>query len=300
MLTATAHEDVNTSKPPNFDFLGAFCIANDGQAKLIKHTPKVMTQMFPQDQSSDKFPEVDAASFQWKQFSCVAYKLPNGDLVMSERQMSTAVGKSRHSAKTYIKKHNITDIQVRLPNMQVISVYPWSTVIDYWQYLVHSALIPPHCQCKYFLRELVISFKPSVKKTSGKPCLQSDEMAFPVTLSLEKEASLEVIPLSGSEIRISLKSGLGIIGQTVDWISALALTPRKLNKLQNKGFTGRTIRCKVHTNEGETIVDTLGIRDWLIIWEFFATRGNTKAGEVLRACAEENVAHRIEKVNLAC
>ncbi|GJD22695.1 hypothetical protein RIVM261_076510 [Rivularia sp. IAM M-261] len=124
-------------------------------------------------------------------------------------------------------------------------------------------------------------------------------MTFPVTLPLENKASLEVIPLPDSEIRISLASGLGIVGHTVEWISALALTPKKLHKLQNKGFTGRTIRCKVHINNKETLVDTLGIRDWLIIWEFFATRGNTKAGEVLRACAEENVAHRVEKVNLA-
>lgn len=255
--------------------------------------------MLTKNQSSAQFPKVATTSFQWKQFSCVAYKLPNGDLVMSERQMATAVGKSISSAKSYIKKHNFTAIRVKLLNTQVISVYPFSTVIDYWQYLIQFGLITSNCKCSLYLKELVISFKPNAYKASGNPFSQSNKMAFPVTLPLENKASLEVIPLSESEIRISLKSGLAIVGHTVEWISALALTPKKLNKLQSKGFTGRTLRCRVHTSEGVTLVDTLGIRDWLIIWEFFAIHGNTKAGEVLRACAEENVVHRVEKVNLA-
>lgn len=275
-----------------------FRIANDNEVNKA-NPQRVIKLMFSRNQNSAEFPKVATTSFQWQQFSCVAYKLPSGDLVMSERQMAQAVGKSISSAKSFTKKHNLTAIQVKLLNTQVISVYPFSTVIDYWQYLTQSGLITSNCKCRVCLKELVISFKPNAYNASGKSYSQNNEATFPVTLPLENKASLEVIPLPDSEIRISLTSGLGIVGHTVEWISALALTPKKLHKLQNKGFTGRTIRCKVHINNEETLVDTLGIRDWLIIWEFFATRGNTKAGEVLRACAEENVAHRVEKVNLA-
>jgi hypothetical protein len=35
------------------------------------------------------------------------------------------------------------------------------------------------------------------------------------------------------------------------------------------------------------------------IWEFFACRGNSKAAAILRACAEENIPNRVEKMNLA-
>ncbi|WP_414588933.1 hypothetical protein [Scytonema sp. PCC 10023] len=269
-----------------------------------------MTQAFLQNPNETETPLALLTRWKWKRFSCNAYQLPNGEFVMSDRQMALPMGQTTKKARIFLQLHQLPSTSIQVANRQVIVAYPLSSVAAYWQYLVEYNLIPPNLYYSINWQDLIASITDinSIKvKIDARPTETVSETRFPasnpiatsVVFKLENKVFLEVLALSNSEYRIRIESGLSLIGLPINWLLQLPWSPRKLKKLEKQGFSGATKQCKIQTQEGIQTVETLSIKDWLIIWEFFACRGNSKAAAILRACAEENIPTRVEKMKLA-
>ncbi len=269
-----------------------------------------MKQAFLQNPNETETPKALLTRWKWKHFSCAAYLLPNGEFVMSDRQMALPMGQTRKKARIFLELHQLPSISIQVANRQIIVAYPLSSVAVYWQHLVKYNLIPPHFQFSINWHDLLTSLTDKNSKplsSDVKPTKTTSETKFPpnnptanpVVFKLENKVFLEVLTLPNSEYRIRMESGLSLIGLPINWLLQLPWCPIKLKKLEKQGFSGTTKQCKIQTQEGVQTVDTLSIKDWLIIWEFFACRGNSKAAAILRACAEENIPTRVEKMKLA-
>ncbi len=293
---------------------GAFpCIAFEYgslNTAFISTCIQTMTQIFPQNINETEIPKALLTRWKWKHFSCAAYQLPNGEFVMSDRQMALPMRRTRKKAKDFLQLHQLPSTRIQVLNRQVIVAYPLPSVAAYWQYLVEYNLIPPNLYYSINWQELIASItdtsllrlkidaKPT-KTASSTWFPPSNPIATPVVFKLENKVFLEVLALPNSEYRISIESGLSLIGLPINWLLQLPLSPRKRKKLEKQGFCGATKQCEIQTQEGVQMVDTLSIKDWLIIWEFFACRGNSKAAAILRACAEENIPTRVERMKVA-
>ncbi len=111
---------------------------------MVSHTKKG----FPQKSESvliktpEKIPLVKLTRWHYQHYSCAAYQLPNGELVMSARQAALPLWQSNKNAKTFFQTHKLDTIPVQLPNRKIISTYPLPAVAIYWRYLLESHLIP--------------------------------------------------------------------------------------------------------------------------------------------------------------
>lgn len=253
-----------------------------------------------------QIPLVRMSRWRNQQYGWAAYQLPNGEFVMSDRQMASPMRQAKKNAKNFVELHKLPSITIQLPNRQVIGAYPLSTVAAYWQYLVESNLLPPNIRTQINWENLIESLKNPNSKLQNTETLTTKiateslfsktiETATSVILKLQQKVVLEVLALSNSEYRLSFESGLSVIGLPINWLLELPHSQTRLKKLENKGFSGTSKQCKVYTQQGVQTVETLSIKDWLLIWEFFACRGNSKAAAILRACAEENISNRVER-----
>lgn len=264
------------------------------------------TELFPQNSESslletpEKIPLAKSTRWHYKHYSCAAYQLPNGELVMSDRQASRPVKQSKRDVKEFMESHNLESILVQIPNRKVISTYSLSTVAIYWRYLLDSRLISEQLADQYEWKDIIESSQHPGEVTLLSTAQEEQEPEFIVTpansivLELQRKLLLEVLILPKREYRISPESGLGVIGVLENWLQELPNSPRKLKTLLQRGFSGESKLCQVNTTKESKIVESLSLNDWLTIWEVFAFRGNSKAAAVLKACAKQNIPLRVE------
>ena len=74
----------------------------------------------------------------YKLFTVVAYKLENGETVMTTRQMAVAVHKSPKTASEFMRNMGITPLQVLLPNRIVTDMIPVEIALAFWKSLNES------------------------------------------------------------------------------------------------------------------------------------------------------------------
>lgn len=264
------------------------------------------TELFPNNYKSpnkETPKEISMAKltrWHYKHYSCAAYQLPNGELVMSDRQVSRPVKQYNRDVKAFMELHNFKTLLIQLPNRKVVSAYSLSTVAIYWRYLLDSHLIPERLAGQYEWKDIIESLLHPGEATLL-PTNQGERtskliitLGNPMVLELERKLLLEVLMLPNQEYRISLESGLGVIGVYLNWLQELSNSPRKLKTLQKRGFSGERKFCQINTEKESKIVESLSLDDWLTIWEVFAFHGNSKAAAVLKACAKQSIPRRIE------
>ncbi|GAB1544612.1 hypothetical protein NUACC21_72880 [Scytonema sp. NUACC21] len=222
--------------------------------------------------------------------------------------MALAVGQSKKAAQDFVRSNNLNTILVQLPNHTLMRANPLSTVVAYWKSLLELGLVTS-CSNSFNWEEFLEWVEQSASKfLKSEICpisqfktdtqnLRTVVSAQPIKLQLQGSYStinleLEVLAIFSGEYRISYQSGLAVIGTNPNWLKELKNSPRKLRTLKNKGFSGLSIFCYVHTPNGVQEMETLSIDDWLTIWEYFANHGNTKASAVLKACAKESLQKR--------
>ncbi|KAB8313902.1 hypothetical protein SD81_040760 [Tolypothrix campylonemoides VB511288] len=255
-----------------------------------------------------EIPIVTATKLRWQHYTWTAYKLPTGQLVFSDRQMALAVGQSKEAALDFVRSNNLNTILVQLPNRTLMKANPLSTVAAYWKSLHQLGFT--NCSNSFNWKEFLEWVEQSASKSlKSELCpiskfkmdtqnLKTVVSAQPIKLQLQnsytsnQNLQLEVLALSSGEYRISHQSGLAVIGTNLNWLKELKNSPRKLRTLENKGFTGLSKFCYVHTPDGAQEIETLSLDDWLTIWEYFANHSNTKASAVLKACAKESIPKR--------
>lgn len=262
--------------------------------------------------SEPVLPLIKLTRWRYKHYACAVYQLPNGDLVMSDRQAAVPLGQSKENTKAFFQTYKLDTIAVQLPNRKIISAYSLPTVAIYWRYLLESHLIPQRLIDKFDWEELIDSLQnahqqnekqllmPKVTQKeqnstvlatqSTKPYLIT---AYSIVLKLQAKLQLEVLVLPEQEYRISYDAGLKIIGAYPGWLQELPSSPYRLKTLLKRGFSGLAKTCIINTEEKTEIVKCLSLSDWLTVWEVFAYRGNSKAAAVLKACAEETIPARV-------
>ncbi|PAX52240.1 hypothetical protein CK510_20345 [Brunnivagina elsteri CCALA 953] len=73
-----------------------------------------------------------------KFFRVIAYKLIDGEIVITIRQMAISVKKTLHTAKEFMRKMKIRPIKVQMPNRSVTDMIPLSVAVVFWKYLNES------------------------------------------------------------------------------------------------------------------------------------------------------------------
>jgi hypothetical protein len=102
---------------------------------------------------------------------------------------------------------------------------------------------------------------------------------------------LDVFQLPDGEYRLSQVQILEIIELPKNWISRLqSSTPKQLERLQSKGFTGYSLEVSID----KTRAKTLTIDDATKIWGLVARSGNEKALDILEACVGESIERRAD------
>jgi hypothetical protein len=253
-------------------------------------------------------PPVKLTRWRYNHYAWSVYQLPNGELVMSDRQASLPIGQSKKNAKAFFQTHNLNTISVQIPNRKIISAYPLPTVAIYWRYLLESHLIPQRFIDKFDWEELIESLQDAHQQTHQQNFkqlitpkvtqeAQSEEPRLipvhPIVLKLQEKLQLEVLVLPDQEYRISYESGLEVIGTHPGWLQALPSSPYRRKALERRGFSGLSKTCLINTKQETKTVESLSLNDWLTIWEVFAYRGNSKAAAVLKACAKETIPARV-------
>jgi hypothetical protein len=257
--------------------------------------------------SSSALPLIKLTRWRYKHYACPVYQLPNGDLVMSDRQAAVPLGQSKENTKAFFQTYKLDTITIQLPNRKIISAYSLPTVAIYWRYLLESHLIPQRLIDKFDWLELIDSLQQAHQQSHNNEkqlitpkVTQSDqsrkEHLIPVhsiALKLQKKLQLEILVLPDQEYRISYESGLEVIGAYQGWLQELPNSPNQLKTLSTKGFSGLSKTCLINTEEETKTVESLSLNDWLTVWEVFAYHGNSKAAAVLKACAKENIPDRV-------
>ena len=255
---------------------------------------------FPQ-QNSDELPKVVMAQWHWGRHAWATYKLPNGVMVMGERQLAKAVGQSRKDVKSFLKQNYLQGISVKIPNGKVIKSYTLSTVALYLRQLLKEGYLELHrFSLEYHQWEdLIIDllYPQTRKPAAPNPWFFRGSyriaLAKSILIPFGNRVQLEVLILTSGEYRIGFEEGMSRIGSKSDWLTDSS--PKRGQILSKLELSNEVVECQVATNEGIKVVYTLGCSDWLALWEYFAYQKNRKAIYLLKACAQEGIADRVTK-----
>lgn len=231
----------------------------------------------------------------------LAYQLPAGEIAMSEVQLlpvSSLV--LSEIICNYICKNHLQVIRAILPNHARANIYPLSTIISIWNYLLSLDKIP-HRQ------ELLTAFmegKPILENSCFLPTRLRDIRIEPESAPavLAKSINLQIDNFSlcilcyKDIFYISDTEGLSIINVPLTWIIELNPAEKKARTIKRNGFSFKEETLFYEKN------DVFKARarvwsDWLIIWGYFASKGNTKALLLLRVFAKQGIEQQLRTLS---
>lgn len=94
------------------------------------------SKKFPQDATF--LQALERIRMRHKLFRVIAYKLADGEIAITTRQIAIAVKKPPKAAKEFMRKMGINPIQVKMPNHAVTDMIPISIAVAFWKYLNES------------------------------------------------------------------------------------------------------------------------------------------------------------------
>jgi hypothetical protein len=239
------------------------------------------------------------ASVKLQRFWCgdipfVAYQFGTGEIAMNQAQFlpaySTALSKI---ASNFIETHHLPTVKAILPNHTIATLYPLiPTVRAVWSHFQAKGKLSAQ---KKLLRELLTS-TPILKdedillsKTSESKievASASTTLAIATTLKIQ-ELSLPAFLYEGS-LYICDQEGLSIINVSLRWLIELNPAQRKAMLLKKSGFSFREEMLFYQENRLFQLKARVW-SDWIILWEYFAKKGNSKALSILRHLATQGL-----------
>ncbi len=249
-----------------------------------------------------KIPNTTLSRWRWRHHYWTTYRLPDGTKVMSARQTARLVGQSKADVIDFVQSNNLETIDVRIPSKVVINAVTLPAIATYLQHLLEEGKLKHHrlSLCREEWEDFIegLNFKSQKDFVLPNPCFFKSsslvKRANPIQIQLNDEINLEVLVLATGEYRISYAQGLQCIEMNYDWL--MDNSPKKARMLSKMGISHQAIECRFITELGVVQVHTFSCNDWLRIWEYFAKKSNKTAIKVLKACAEENISTRVEKV----
>lgn len=120
------------------------------------------------------------------------------------------------------------------------------------------------------------------------------QIAKEIPVELRTDKVLKVLLLEG-DCYITDFEGLKLIEAPPKWL--VDISPRTLRTLKQFGFTG-SVKPIIYKNKiGYFKKQARRLDEWVAIWSCFSSRGNTKATEVLKLLAVENLLERLKNVS---
>ena len=229
----------------------------------------------------------------------IAYQFTNGEIAMSQTQslpaFSTAIGKI---ASDFISANCLPTVKAILPNRVNATLYPLPTVTALWS---HFLTIDPLFSRNRLLKEFLAGTP--ILEDSNFVMMESSNLKvdlIPATLveiiNLQIGSFLLSVFLEEDKIYISDNEGLSVINAPTCWIAELNPAQKKARILKSKGFSFQDkilFYQKNHVFQSRARIWS----DWLILWEYFAGKGNTKALLLLRHLATHGLENRVNKCN---
>lgn len=256
------------------------------------------------ENSTTNIPKTIVARWWWRQYSWSAYQLPNGLKVMSDRQMAIMVGQSKANVRNFVSANNLETVKIKIPNGIIITAKTLPTVAAYLKRLLELGNLQYHRLSlnKREWQELIATLSGN-KLGHGNFLLPNPRFfhhnyqvvtATPIKIELENNIVLEVLVLPSGEYHIGYREGLICIKVNPNWLLQNSL--KKAKVLTRLKLSPLVVQCQISTSEGMKQIHTLGCKDWLSVWEYFAKKGNRRAIAMLKACAFESIANRVAKV----
>lgn len=117
------------------------------------------------------------------------------------------------------------------------------------------------------------------------------------SINLQVEDFLFTVLLYRDIFYISDNEGLLLINVPAIWLTELNSAQKKAQALKRNGFSFQEETIFYQNNDIFQVKARVW-SDWIIIWEYFAKKGNTKALSLLRHLAVQGFKNRIESVLL--
>ncbi|WP_414622832.1 hypothetical protein [Calothrix sp. CCY 0018] len=249
-----------------------------------------------------KIPNTTLSRWRWRHYYWTTYRLPDGTKVMSARQTARLVGQSKADVIDFVQSNNLETIDIKIPSKVIINAITLPTVAIYLQHLLEQYKLEHHrlSLCREEWKEFIdaLNFQSQKDFVLPNPCFFKSssliKRANPIQIQLDDDITLEVLVLAFGEYRISYAQGLHCIEMNYDWL--MENSPKKARMLSKMRISRQAVECRFVTELGIRQVYTFSCNDWLRIWEYFAKKGNKLAITLLKACAEENIPTRVEKV----
>jgi hypothetical protein len=100
----------------------------------------------------------------------------------------------------------------------------------------------------------------------------------------------------GDELLMTSNQGLGLIGVDINWIASLGKRKQILTK-RGFSFKETLVGYQYEFANGNKVFfcEAYSWSDWIIIWGYFAPRGNFRAVSLLSIFAEKSLQHYLWK-----
>ena len=229
----------------------------------------------------------------------IAYQFPNGEIAMSQTQslpaFSTAIGKI---ASDFISANCLPTVKAILPNRASATLYPLPTVTALWS---HFLSIDPVFPRNSLLKEF-LSGTPIVEDSSLVVMDFNKVKVDLVTATLAENIDLQIgrfllsVLLYEDTIYISDNEGLSVINAPNCWIAEINPAQKKARILKKNGFS---FQEKILFYQKNNLFQSRARiwSDWVILWEYFAGKGNTKALSLLRHLATHGLKNSVTGCN---
>jgi hypothetical protein len=234
-----------------------------------------------------------------------AYQLSTGEIVMSKTQFLPNITKTLiQIVLDYISENNLPTQQGTIPNNHIVELYPLPTVVEVLKYLHERALLTGQKDLLAALlsgtailedSDLLLmtnaDLRTRVEPTPSTPPL-AKVLKFPIG-----KLSLSVCIGKNEEIYVSDSEGLSVINVPLSWLIELNPGQKKALILKRNGFSFKeeTLFYQDIDEARASIFKTKGRSwsDWLVVWEYFASKGNSKALSLLRNLAGQSIEQRL-------
>ncbi|MBE9128594.1 MULTISPECIES: hypothetical protein [unclassified Coleofasciculus] len=130
-----------------------------------------------------------------------------------------------------------------------------------------------------------------VSVSRGEGCRSMEKIATEVPIELKVGKVLKII-LFEKNYYITNFEGLKVIETSLNWLQDIS--PRKLRSLKKFGFTGESKFIIYKNKIGYFKKEARSFEEWVAVWTYFASMGNTKAAEILRLLTLKNLGDRIK------
>jgi hypothetical protein len=81
---------------------------------------------------------IERIKVRYQLFRVIAYKLADGEIAITTRQMAASVKKPLYTAQEFMRKMGVKPIIVQMPNRSVTDMISASIVVAFWKYLNES------------------------------------------------------------------------------------------------------------------------------------------------------------------